>query len=154
MAIEQADRQIAWVTESHNRLANDGVAVNDAGLWLAKAQERVQSARESQAREDFPQAWAEARRALRPLRILMRDHWDMAFKTLGESASANLRNEQAADGTNQPPTNLPVLVSPVSSPSLMSFNTLPQPTYGRAGFAMADFQAMGSRVEVLTVRRI
>ena len=126
MAIEQADRQIAWVTESHNRLANDGVAVNDAGLWLAKAQERVQSARESQAREDFPQAWAEARRALRPLRILMRDHWDMAFKTLGESASANLRNEQSADGPDQPPKNLPVLVSPVSSPALMSFNTLPQ----------------------------
>ena len=54
MAIEQADRQIAWVTETHNRLANDGFTVNDAAMRLAGAQERVQYARESQAWEDLP----------------------------------------------------------------------------------------------------
>ncbi|MEI7922534.1 MAG: hypothetical protein WCJ40_11540 [Planctomycetota bacterium] len=127
MAIEQADRQIAWVTETHNRLANDGFTVNDAAIWLAGAQERVQSARESQAREDFAQAWIEARRALRPLRILMRDHWNSALKTLEDSATSNLKSAVPAESVGEPaPAELPILVSPVSSPGLLSFNTLPQ----------------------------
>ena len=124
LAIEQGERQLAWVTETHNRLANDGITVNDAGLWLAKAQERLQSAREAQAREDFTQSWAEARRGLRPLRILMRDHWNQAVKHFQEVVRYNLHNEQA---TQSPVGHrLPVLINPVSSPALMAFNTLPQ----------------------------
>lgn len=118
LAIEQAERQVAWVTDTHNRLANDGIGVNDAGLWLGKAQERLRSAREAQAREDFSQAWAEARRGLRPLRILMRDHWNQAFAHFQQVARYNVQQDTGEA--------VPVLVNPVSSPGLVSFNTLPQ----------------------------
>jgi len=120
LAIEQGERQLAWVTETHNRLANDGITVNDAGLWMAKAQERLQSAREAQAREDFTQSWAEARRALRPLRILMRDHWNQAVRHFQEVVRYSLHNEHPEGHRMQ------VLINPVSSPALMAFNTLPQ----------------------------
>lgn len=122
MAMEQAERQYNWVIETHNRLANDGVALNDAGLWLAQAQERILSARDAQAREDFVQAWYEARRALRPLRILMREHWDRALEDFELSVRANIQNESSQMAAEP----LPVLVSPVSSPGLTSYNTLPQ----------------------------
>ncbi len=125
MAIEQAELQLAWATEVHNRLATDGIGLNEAGQWQGLSQERIRSARESQAREDFAQAWAEARRALRPLRIMMRDHWMQGYRYFQEVARYNLRETATPDGSGQP-SSLPVLVQPMSSPGLIAFNTLPQ----------------------------
>lgn len=125
MAIEQAELQLAWATEVHNRLANDGIGLQNAGQWQTLSQERIQSARESQAREDFAQAWAEARRALRPLRIMMRDHWMQAYRYFQEVARYNLRDPSTPDTAGQP-ASLPGLVQPMASPGLVAFNTLPQ----------------------------
>ncbi|MBI1325353.1 hypothetical protein GC170_19485 [bacterium] len=125
MAIEQAELQLAWATEVHNRLANDGIGLAEAGQWQALCMERIASARDSQAREDFAQAWAEARRALRPLRIMMRDHWMQGYRYLQEVARYNLREAATPDGSGQP-SSLPALVPPMASPGLVAFNTLPQ----------------------------
>ena len=56
---------------------------------LAKAEASIKSAREAQEREDFALAWAEARRAGRPLRTLMFGHWVKAFSTLAGAASGS-----------------------------------------------------------------
>lgn len=121
MAIEQAELQLAWATEIHNRLANDGIGLKDAGQWQTLSMERIQSARESQAREDFAQAWAESRRALRPLRIMMRDHWLQAYRYFQDVARYNLR-----DSTAPETAATPALIQPMASPGLIAFNTLPQ----------------------------
>jgi hypothetical protein len=125
MAIEQAELQLSWATEVHNRLANDGIGLNGAGQWQTLCLERIQSARESQAREDFPQAWAEARRALRPLRIMMRDHWMQGYQYFQEVAKYNLRDISTPESASQP-ASLPALIQPMASPGLISFNALPQ----------------------------
>lgn len=123
MAIEQAERQYNWVVETHNRLTNAGEGINDAELWLSQSQERLLSARDAQAREDFAQAWNEARRALRPLRILMREHWNQSVRNFEAATRTSLA---AAADSSTPTQQLPILFSPISSPGLMAFNTLPQ----------------------------
>lgn len=122
MAMEQAERQYNWVVETHNRLTNAGEVAADAELWLSQSQERLLSARDAQAREDFGQAWNEARRALRPLRILMHEHWSKAVKNFEEAARLNLAGASGQQGTQQ----LPILFTPTANPGLMAFNTLPQ----------------------------
>ncbi|MFM1800678.1 MAG: hypothetical protein RJA81_30, partial [Planctomycetota bacterium] len=141
MAIEQAEFQYNWVVGIHNRLTNDGVAVSDAGLWLAQAQERILSAREAQAREDFVQAWHEARRALRPLRILMREHWDFALQTFRQSVMANIQNENGLTLAEQ----TPVIVSPIANPALTAFNTLPQSYIWSSWIREGQFSGNGVR---------
>ena len=42
----------------------------------------IRAARENHEREDYANAWAEARRASRPLRQIMRMHWDNAVKAM------------------------------------------------------------------------
>ena len=122
MAMEQAERQYNWVVETHNRLTNAGEVVNDAELWLSQSQERLLSARDAQAREDFGQAWNEARRALRPLRILMHEHWTKAMRNFEAAARLNLAGPTGQESQQQ----LPILFTPTSNPGLMAFNTLPQ----------------------------
>ena len=125
MAIEQAEIQINLATEVHNRLADDGIGIADAGQWQAMALERLQSARESQAREDFAQAWAEARRALRPIRIMMRDHWNQAYRYFQDVVRYDLSDPSMPDANGRA-SSLPPLVNPIASPGLVTFNTLPQ----------------------------
>ena len=94
LAIEQAEIMLQAVTETNGRLAADGHQFRtkvdlklrrQAGIegpppdvpdLLAKSQEAIKNAREAQERQDYALAWAEARRAKRPLRIVMNGHWD------------------------------------------------------------------------------
>ena len=100
MAIRQAELLLEEVKEIHLRLEADGHQIRseeelknrrkagietrppDAKDLLAKAEEYIKSAHDAWEREDYAWAWAEARRAGRPLRVLMTGHWMQANAAL------------------------------------------------------------------------
>ena len=53
---------------------------------LAESEKNIKSAREAMERQDYGGAWAEARRAARPLRIVMHGHWTQANVALTKAA--------------------------------------------------------------------
>lgn len=122
LAIKQARLQLEWVSEVHGRLENDGVRITEARPWLELAREALQSAADAQAREDYQLAWDEAKSARRPLRLLMRAHWDKAYGALVQATNDQLREADASSGGRTPPR----IVPPVASPPLLAFNTLPK----------------------------
>jgi hypothetical protein len=145
MAIEQAERKLAWTTEivqmlasqGHDiilekerakRLANGGTASTDQADLLRLAAENIRAARENHEREDYANAWAEARRASRPLRLIMRMHWQNAVKAMEDANTLpeDLANENAILLGKVKPKGPRQIVPPVASAPLVAFNTLPQ----------------------------
>src|SRR5947209_18396189 len=61
--------------------------IPEAAAMLAKARESVEEAKTKWDADDFRGAYKDAQRALRPLRILMRAHWEQAAKSLGPDAT-------------------------------------------------------------------
>jgi hypothetical protein len=80
------------------QLEKDGHTLPDGPALLDDVRKRLQEAKDLWEKRHFEEAYREAQRAMRPLRILMRAHWDVA--TAG-------------------------LDSPVASPYALSFYTLP-----------------------------
>ncbi len=66
----------------HARLAQQGVQVRDADNLFKQAVKFHEDARRNFAAELYDKAFADAHRALRPLRVVMRDHWNQAVATL------------------------------------------------------------------------
>jgi hypothetical protein len=165
LAIEQAELIYQAVTEINGRLAADGHDLIDAGViqnrrkrgiegkppdvtdLFARSQEYIKNARDAQERQDYAQAWADARRALRPLRIVMSGHFNLAVATLNAAAgkdhpkpnadaekakgkskadAAKSKDTKDAKVESKLPDNPPVLVSPASCPPAISFYTLPE----------------------------
>jgi len=145
MAIEQAELKLAWTTEVNGRLAaeghylieeeeqrkradNGGPAPTDQAELLNKAAENVKAARENLEREDFSTAWSEARRASRPLRILMRGLWDNAAAAMvrANMDPVDLANEGAIAIGRMRRQGPPLGVPAVASAPLSAFNMLPQ----------------------------
>jgi hypothetical protein len=152
LAIEQARIQFKWVADINGRLLADGhplydptdpkayklppnmPAPNDEASLLAKSDELIKSAEDALEREDYPVAWAEARRATRPLRLLMLAHWTRANEAMVRVAapypedlperrlSISVRN-QVPKKPKKPPKPL---VLPIACPPLVAFNLLPQ----------------------------
>ncbi len=112
LAIRQADYQIRWVTDTHSRLVLRGRDVEGSSALLVAAREILQAALAAQQRGEYASAYAEARRVGQPLRILMRVHHNEAVEAL----------EEATD----PGDGFKLVLSPVASPPLLAFNTLPQ----------------------------
>ena len=124
-AIEQAQIQRAWVAEIDYQLRLDGHPQRDWADLIATADSLIKSARDALEREDYPTAWDEARRASRPLRILMREHFMAAY-----DAIIKVLNDQdlpcgpeVYPGQKKPQ---PRIVGPMVAAPLASFNTLPQ----------------------------
>ena len=145
LAIQQAELQYSAVKEIHDRLDADGHEIRsevdlklrrqagietkptDARDLLARRRGIYQIFPDALEREDYAWAWSEARRALRPLRILMHSHWQQAFGTLaGAVNSINPKTPPATAGMPKPPPNPALLVTPVSCPPCISFFTLPE----------------------------
>ena len=145
MAIEQAELKLQWVNDTNGRLASDGHPLiedkerkrresnggplsTDAADLLNKAGENVKAARENLEREDFSAAWDEARRASRPMRILMRGLWDNANAAMvrANMEPDDVANEELIRVGRAKRKGPPLLVPPVASAPLASFNTLPQ----------------------------
>lgn len=98
LAVEEFNK----VETVNRQLEQKRITFPETSALLEEARKRLNSAREAWQRDtqtDYRTAYAEAQRALRPLRILMRLHWDRAVRQLSE---------------------------PVSSPYAVSFYTLPK----------------------------
>jgi hypothetical protein len=160
LAIEQAELLHQAVTEINGRLAADGhpfitedVIKNrrkrgiegkppDVTDLLAKSQDYIKTAREAQERQDYAHAWADARRSIRPLRVVMAGHFATASGVLNfaagtvhhkskaeeekDKAKAKTDDAKTKDTKGKVPENPPILVSPVSCPPMISFYTLPE----------------------------
>ena len=103
LAIEQAEILLQLVTEINGRLAADGHefrskvdmklrrkagiegAPPDVPDLLAASQRSINNARAAWERQEYDVAWAEARRATRPLRIVMSGHWVQASIALNRA---------------------------------------------------------------------
>jgi hypothetical protein len=158
LAIEQAEKMLVAVTETNGRLAADGHefrskvdlklrrqagiegAPPDVPDLLAKAQESINNAREALERQDYDTAWADARRATRPLRHVMFGHWEQANAALVRAAYAVFPKRDGVEEepedmiprtkkkAEQPktPRNPQLLLSPVACPPSISFYSLPE----------------------------
>lgn len=129
LAIKQARLQYDWVAEIHARLVRDGHPImvkgkptDEADGLLRQAAASIESAEQARAREDYALAWDEARRAGRPLRILMRVQWDQARVELN-ALNGLPRPEAIRDYDHRAPHTI---VPPAAAAPLLSFNTLPQ----------------------------
>lgn len=87
------------VLKIEEQLEKMGHTLPDAGALVRDAQKRLGEAKNAWDQRDFPEAYRESQRALRPLRILMRAQWEQAIKGLD---------------------------TPVASPYAVSFFTLPR----------------------------
>ena len=145
MAIEQAELKFAWVADINGRLAADGhylvlekdrlkratnggpLSTDQADL-LKKAEDNIKTARENLERLDWANAWSEARRASRPLRLLMRGLWENAFEAMirANTPAEELALEEQIKLGRAKRLGPPLIVPVVASPPLVAFNTLPQ----------------------------
>ncbi|MGL4419529.1 MAG: hypothetical protein ACRCZF_02585, partial [Gemmataceae bacterium] len=98
-AREQAEEQLRKVTQVHQQLIGLAPPVIGADELLKESRQYLRRSQLYAENGQTDAAYREARRALRPLRILMNDHWQLATKTLSV---------------------------PTSSPYAVSFWTLPQ----------------------------
>lgn len=87
------------VVKVHAELEKMGVTLPDGNALLEDARKRLQKSKELWDSRNFAEAYHEANRALRPVRILMRAHWEKAVRGLD---------------------------TPVASPYAVSFYTLPK----------------------------
>lgn len=78
LAAEEHDKARAV----HDKLAKMGVTVRGADDLFKLSVRHHEDARRNFAAELYDKAFADAHRALRPLRVVMRDHWNQAVATL------------------------------------------------------------------------
>jgi len=81
-ALDMAAVEYDKVEKVHARLTEMGVQFRGAKELFAKAKQYHESARQNFAADLYDKAYVEATRALRPLRIIMSDHWRQAVATL------------------------------------------------------------------------
>jgi hypothetical protein len=159
LAIEQAEIMLQLVTEINGRLAADGHEImskkdlalrKKAGIegpapdvpdLLATSQRLILSAREAWEHQDYAAAWAEARRAMRPLRIIMNGHWGQAAVALNRAAKsfypkrpgepevdedALVKKKPEPQERAKFSRRAPLFVPPTACPPGISFFTLPE----------------------------
>ncbi len=95
---ELAGAKLQAVEHVHQQCPLDATGEPQSLAWLAAAQQGIRAADASLGTRDYAAAYEHAQRAMRPLRLLERAHWEPAVEAL---------------------------VSPVSHPAAISFNTLP-----------------------------
>ncbi len=145
MAIEQAEIKLRYVAEINGRLDADGhyliqekerkkrrdnggsLPTDEADL-LRKSEEAIKAARDAAERLDWENAWSEARRASRPLRILMRGQWANAVEAMerANTLKIDIDNENQIKLNRVKRKGPPLGLGAVSSPPLASFSMLPQ----------------------------
>ena len=146
MAIRQAELQLAAVRETQERLHDDGHLIiseddikkrrkrgidtrpPDAEKLLAEAEKFIKNARVAQEAQDYGTAWAEARRAGRPLRHVMFGYWQLGLTDFRKAVeeSINGKKIEYKPGEVRPYPKPPVIVTASSCPPAISFYTLPE----------------------------
>jgi hypothetical protein len=81
-ALDLAAVEYEKVADVHAKLLAAGVQVKGADVLFKQAARFHEEARKQFAAELYDKAYQEATRALRPLRVIMRDHWQQAVATL------------------------------------------------------------------------
>jgi hypothetical protein len=81
-ALDLAAVEYDKVKKVHAKLADMGVTVRGAKDLFEKSEKYHESARQHFAADLYDRAYEDATRALRPLRIIMSDHWRQAVATL------------------------------------------------------------------------
>ena len=131
MAIEQAQRRLETISAINTQLVIEGHPTKSGDALIKQSGEYIKSARERMEDADYEVAWSESRRAIRPLRLLMRAHWDDAFKATIKAVRVGRGQPEdppkVKPGT-RPPKELipPAIINGISCPPMLSFNTLPQ----------------------------
>jgi hypothetical protein len=152
-AHDLAVAELKKVRAVYERLDQVGHRLNDGAELLGKAERSLQQTEDLWDAHRYGEAYLEAQRALRPLRILQRASWEAARKDLVSGSAEPVRTAQkvtraqappdtgrtAAPTTGAPPPGIrpavgpaslsgyaAVLDTPVSSPYAVSFYTLPR----------------------------
>ncbi|HVL11803.1 MAG TPA: hypothetical protein VM529_04530 [Gemmata sp.] len=81
-AMDLAAVEYEKVAAVHAKIAAQGVQVRGADVLFGQARQKHEDARKQFAAEQYDKAYLDATRALRPLRVIMRDHWLQATATL------------------------------------------------------------------------
>lgn len=81
-ALDMAAAEYEKVRVTHVRLTELGVEVRGADALLQETHRYYREAQKNFAAQLYDKAYLDATRALRPLRVLMRDHWNQAVATL------------------------------------------------------------------------
>lgn len=81
-ALDMAAVEYEKVSIVHNKLVAMGVKVEGADVLFKQSERFHQEARKQFATEMYDKAYADAMRAMRPLRVIMHDHWQQATATL------------------------------------------------------------------------
>jgi hypothetical protein len=126
----------------HEQLDQVGHRLNDGAGLLAKAEKNLARTEDLWDEHKYGEAYLEAQRALRPLRLLQRACWEEATKDMMALASppaaagtptVAARGQAPEDGGRgsaaprvPPPVSPTVLDTPMSSPYAVSFYTLPR----------------------------
>jgi len=95
---ELAAKKLRVVEQIHHQLSARTAPNPLAATWLDAAREKIHLSDAALAAGDYPTAYRQAQRGMRPLRLLQRAHWESAAR---------------------------LLPSPVTSPAAVSFATLP-----------------------------
>ncbi len=98
-AHDQAEEEVAKVEQVYEQLDKGGHPLPDGAALLKKAHLYLDGCELQRRNGDYGEAYLEAQRAMRPLRIIMRAEWDKAAKEL---------------------------TTPVASPYALSYYTLPR----------------------------
>jgi hypothetical protein len=87
-AHDQAEEELAKVVRVNADLEQAGHRLPDGAKLLAKSREYLQSCQAHRRNGEHAEAYADAQRALRPLRILMRAQWEEAVRPLDTPAAS------------------------------------------------------------------
>jgi hypothetical protein len=87
---DQAVQKFNSVVAVDFELARLGRKSEDAPLWLRDARSSLAEAERSLTNRDYRSAAVHAQRAMRPLRLLERDHWERAVRSLGKPSASPL----------------------------------------------------------------
>ena len=88
-AYDEAREELAKVEYVNRELEQLGQKLPDGDALLEKARAFLESSLAHRKAGDYAEGCAEADRAQRPLRVLMRAHWERAVKALGGQAVAS-----------------------------------------------------------------
>ncbi len=140
-AHDLAAAELKKVRIVHDHLEQEGHGLRDGAGLLARAEKKLTLTEDLWDSRRYGEAYLEAQRAMRPLRILQRAAWEDALKELRlagdpedertppKTARAQAPPEPGRGGGNTPaPAALrnPAVDTPISSPYAVSFYTLPR----------------------------
>jgi hypothetical protein len=126
LAFDQADFQNRWARETYALLVNDQHPLPEGKKLLAKADDQLQIASDERMRGEWSNAWTKSRATSQAVRRLMRYSYDDALEAVQEASNPSQFPKKSRARAEELAKRLPQIITPVSCPPLLSFNTLPE----------------------------